>query len=391
MTSDPEALREALRQHQNQPPLGVGPADNLFAPDSEIEAVALVELLRAAGADVTTDRLGVWRRDGLIPPSRTKGLGRGQGTQTLFPLSAVAQAKAAAGFLDSGMTKLEAGFMLWWAGFDVSEKYWRPRLTGAAAEWDQVRAALRPVFSPGLNSTDAEDDARTGEMDHWLQEVITRDDVPTPLKRIRKPLGPRRSKAFFQIFARILAGRFEGLSTKQGLYDEDRVQDTQCLDVGLGLANARQNYPVGGTPWLTGSIEETFVELSKAMATGSVQGTLAETPLADLHHARDQLRRCGDILDAFVTATIGGWGADAFGFKRLLDRFAFQSPKWLASILVGWLKLGPVFQNRLDKWIDSNESALLAKDLAKMSAPIAKPLNFKTSSLVFPYGNPEDR
>ena len=110
---------------------------------AEINADDLIMFVRASGRTITRDQINRWQRKGLLPPSRQRGLGRGLGSETIFPIVAVPQTEALHDALKLGRNFDDVGWRLWWLGFPVEDRYWRTRASHWATEWDRVLKAVR--------------------------------------------------------------------------------------------------------------------------------------------------------------------------------------------------------------------------------------------------------
>src|SRR4051812_39353704 len=91
----------------------------------EIEAEALVELLNAAGTPISRAQLRRLHKAGLTQRPRPAGRGKGRGSRSYYPISAVEQVKAATELLSKRRDFKWVGWRLWLRGFDVDRRYWR--------------------------------------------------------------------------------------------------------------------------------------------------------------------------------------------------------------------------------------------------------------------------
>ena len=106
----------------------------------------------AAGHVVSEDQLARWHRAGLIPRPRQRSLGRGNGTESLYPIGTSVQVIALCE-LKTNERRLDLiGFLLWWDGFDVDPALVRRVIEASAAEFDlEIRSG--GVASPRKKSS----------------------------------------------------------------------------------------------------------------------------------------------------------------------------------------------------------------------------------------------
>jgi hypothetical protein len=343
-----------------------------------------VQMLEACGCDISRDQLARWHRAELIPKPRTKGLGRGAGTATIYPIDAFARAQALHSVLKANRNLADAGWGLWWLGFDVPERYWRPRLQTWVETWDRVLGLFRSLLANDENS-DAAGDRAAERFDRLLNHIYETSAVPPVFKKIRHALRKERFKAFLTVMAQMGAGVLTDLSSQPELYDPDRVEIAKTLDVGMGFGNARRNYPDGSDPWLSGDIGEVLAEVSTLIGDGAFGVMFQNTDRAEVEATRDQMRQIFEIGGAMARSTLIAAGFDAFGFARLGQLVAGQTPDFQAGFLLAWLKLRPVFGVRSDRWIEDNSFALRIDQSVRNCGSIALIPTVHTTKLVFPY------
>src|SRR5438445_8607665 len=100
-------------------------------------AETVEELLKhaaAGGYRVSRSKLHSYQRAGLLPRPRQRGLGRGRGTEVLYPAGSAKQLIALRLALEDRRSFRIAGLQLWWDGYDVAPRLIMPVLTTAVEE-----------------------------------------------------------------------------------------------------------------------------------------------------------------------------------------------------------------------------------------------------------------
>src|SRR3954451_24894047 len=161
---------------------------------AEISADELLDRLQAAGRRVTRDQLRRWHREGLIPRPSQKGLGRAQGSESFYPASVYAQASRVSALLGKGLAFERIGWSLWWEGFEVDERHWRPVLEKAARRLRQGRRVIRALLR-----LDERRRADTTIFDEVQKSQIRQ----TPLNLVIQLVSPSEIPALARLLAHI--------------------------------------------------------------------------------------------------------------------------------------------------------------------------------------------
>src|SRR5215207_5229172 len=102
----------------------------------------LLSLARSSGFDLSEPQLARWHRAGLLPRPTQRPLGRGHGTQTVYPPGTEGQLLALCGVHAEVRSLDRVAWHLWWAGYDVSIDCIREFLSSVVAEWDEKAQGL---------------------------------------------------------------------------------------------------------------------------------------------------------------------------------------------------------------------------------------------------------
>lgn len=234
------------------------------------------ELLAGAeeeGFRVSRTQLHQWQQAGYLPRPRLRGLGRGKGSETLYPAGSKAQLLVICEALKKKRRLVEATWALWWRGYPVAEKRVRK-----LCEWEIARLEAR-IYAAGFDADYADGDASNPVeiIDAWARHAR----LPKPLSAIRKLLGVERFASFVVFFIKAAAGAQPRFSHRE----EDL--DVKIVTKGFGLANSQET---------KAALEEAewLLDLRK------YREALAGASLEELCAARDEVRKAAHLFMAFA-------------------------------------------------------------------------------------------
>jgi hypothetical protein len=296
----------------------------------EIEAEALVEIVKAIDRTMTRDKLRRWHGAGLLCRPRLSGQGRGGGSLSYYPVDAIEPAKTIAVLLKERRDFGWVGWKLWLMDYPVAEHYWRPRLQSAAECWDQLSPIVRALL-------DADDE----RLAQFTTDLFNhRTDNPVFLA-IRKAIGPKRFEAAIASILEIAAGYDVGPGHDPE--SEEYRQAADLIDLVLGLRRARTDHVEDGPTLLRndpnfalGDYLPLLTELGQRLSSGSWTKFLVELSEEDLNIAKRELANIlGYVahLNAVFTAMLG---PDAFGLSRISAFRELVSSGDHPLIIVGW-------------------------------------------------------
>src|ERR1700733_9866438 len=98
------------------------------------------------GYAVSPTQLARWHRAGLLPRPRQQALGRGRGTETLYPAGTALQVVAICQIKDEERRLERIAFRLWWEGFSVDLSVIQGQLAAAVQSFEQ---SIRQVRANG--------------------------------------------------------------------------------------------------------------------------------------------------------------------------------------------------------------------------------------------------
>lgn len=282
-------------------------------------AAALREIAAAHGPTVTPKQLLRWHTVGLLPRPRRRHLGRGRGTQTVYPAGTAAQLLALLKLHEGRRLRVErAGFALWYDGWPVDVVFARDALGKAAADWAALVARMRDEGNEGGLSDEA-----------WsIVGGLVREHAPA-LRAAYRRAGQARAKTFRFVLLQLAAGTFGG-------FDEE---GRESFMEGMGFARRRLAQPWKGAKWLEGhDVADSLLRLQETLRPDTLRTALDATAADELALARDEWRALLSGLDdarAVLAASFGGHsaGLTAAPSPAELDHDA------RAALLLAWLSL----------------------------------------------------
>jgi hypothetical protein len=278
------------------------------APETAETSGYLLAQARKAGFSVKDEKLRRWQRRGLLPPVQRHGLGRGRGTESLYPAGSAKQLVALCAQVKKRRVLRDAAWAIWWENYPVSEAWIRERLEQYLILPEELRAVW--------NSEESEKSADPVELiERWAQ---TKKRLPQPLGRIRRSLRQNRFITFLIFLLQVVAGI-------RPLFSSDEEDgDSEVTNKGFAIKDAQE--------------AETDLEaISKALDPTKLRSALDSASFEEICEARDEVREPLSL----VHETFGKI-ADALGIAS--DRFPVNAldpsnPTSAANVILVWLPL----------------------------------------------------
>lgn len=247
--------------------------------DCGLTADQVRQALEAKNLVIPQSRLDRQRTEGLLPPARRRGRGQGRGRGPAeYPPMTPDQAAALHGLLSSDRNIKRAGWRLWLSGFQVAPEFWFAELQRAAEMWDEAMPHLLARL---------DDDG--GGFSELAAGIFQSPDVEAVLKSGRKALGRHRFEEFLHNILTIGIGAFTDVSSNQDATDPDRQSASRNLDLGLGLAAARDLRMADGSRFLVGDFTPVLANISASLGDGSMRQMLVATSELELLAARNEI------------------------------------------------------------------------------------------------------
>lgn len=252
---------------------------------------------RRLGGTASRHQLERWRGDDLLPDVlQTPGYqddGRVAGSEVWQPLSGAAQAVAIERALAHGRSLDRAGAVLWTAGYEVDERYWRPALAEAdragrlASRW-AGRLLSRADFGPTFGERVAEMESFSGV-----------------LHKVARKAGRRGLARGADLVVDVAAGEF----FEFGLPASDRDEADQTL------AERAFGFDAAAAHHVHGQRLELGADLAAILAAMSGHLPLKEFTDGEIATARDDARNTLKVVYCLYGATDWIFGARAFGLQ----------------------------------------------------------------------------
>jgi hypothetical protein len=273
----------------------------------------LIKLAASLGYAVTAAQLARWHRAGLLPRPSQRSLGRGRGTETVYPVGTSVQLVALCHMKDEERRLDRLAFGLWWDGFTV--------------DLNVVRVLLKATAEP---------------MEGKLREAATSGQVARTFGApLRQVLGPQRIAA--------IAAELE--------HAGDLDTDTAVL-------------PWKSAPPGIPSLDDLADVLGRAMASrlagDPLSDLIAQASETDLARARDRAKLIMSLME--VAAPLAWLYGKAGMFFKLMERMtAALTPSDCAGLVVVALALSPYVRPDLLKAMDAGiEPPPIADELRKI-------------------------
>lgn len=267
----------------------------------------LLALAASSGHRVTEHQIVRWHREGLLPRPRQRSLGRGRGTETVYPTGTGEQLLALCAIHAEERRLDHVAWRLWWAGYDIPTERVRGLMEHAVADWDR--------HVPGLTSPD------TGYLSDeaiGLLEEHAEGRLAPPLSGARRRVGKERFSSFLSVMLEALSGGFGGfLPEPTGKPEEE---ERRIVERGLGLGRAETGRLEGANLLSKIDVDACLRDIGWLTDRGSLREELASLTEEQLSEARDEIRSWLALLAGYGSMFEGLLGRGPFEFISALSR-----------------------------------------------------------------------
>jgi hypothetical protein len=290
------------------------------------------ELLAAAsnaGFEISEAQLARWHRAGLLPRPQVRSLGRGKGTESLYPIGSSQRLVRVAQVHADEHRLSNAAWRLWWEDGGPPTNSARRFLVKVASGLDKQRE-----YVADLVERDAAGDPNAVEEMDKLLNAMERDRLPQPLGQARRRSGTNQFPTVGRMILEIVADRFDGFDVDP----ETGEDDGALLERSWGLERARTDRLAAAGPWLEGDLAPDLARLGHLLAANPML-ELAQQPDTKLDAARIEAQEFLTTITTAARMFARLFGKDAFGYGMLGDLFSLSKGEGQAMLLLGWLLL----------------------------------------------------
>lgn len=332
------------------------------------------QAVRDAGMTMPSDhQLERWRAEGLLPRVRQVQIPY-HGSTVEFPSGTGKQILEIQRLLKINKRFDYVGWELWWAGFPVDEKYWKPRLENSSKIGDRALRILKILMWKEYKRSD---DLAT----HSDTIFDQKSELPVTnniFSRINRRIKENQIGQLLRVFVEIDTGRFEKFDDPNDLSDSsDQAVVTRALDIHDANSfisefdeedpNRGKHIVLGKRLNLSKEMPSTFAGLSRVLRAHKLTDVL-HFPQNEIESARDDVRGALSMADDLYHATNWIFGERALGL-RLLAWIAERSTPSQKSIFILALVL---MRRDGDILLPSEEIAANALAAEKMRADAIK-------------------
>lgn len=259
-----------------------------------VRARHLISLAQQIGFPVTPAMLARWHRDGLLPLPTVLSLGRGRGTETIYPEGTENQFLALCESRKKTRSLDRIAWALWWKGFTLTEQRIRPALDELLDDLQDLEGfALRL----GEDDGSAPDEVYDAAWDRF--ERLVHRSRRRVAARLAHKFGFADWRELLRVGLRVVTGTFVGAA--------ELPSDAIAPVVSV----------VPGIAWSRSMLVAAFQELSPGLRILSLRTALTNASLDELDVARDELRTIAFMFDGSVTCMF----RKVFGAKMVDRRF----------------------------------------------------------------------
>jgi hypothetical protein len=272
-------------------------------PTGWITKDELFTCLGVTGAsDITEHQLERWRGAGLLSRVEQEPL-KGRGSIVRYPPGACEQIRAIRALFKVKNREAFVGERLWWLGFPVAEKHWRPKLRLAGKWADRTLWFLDRAGS------------RLERQDRTLADAAAsyraRNIV---LSRVVGRLNVEELSTFARVLIDIGLGQFEGFESP--VRGEGRTRDEKATISALDLSLSERHAVLGSAFNFVEILPDVLNDVSAAFSMGGLERA-ADEPEEVIAAVRADARNAMILGMALYEALSWVYGPGAFGLRFL--------------------------------------------------------------------------
>ncbi len=302
----------------------------------------LLNLANAHGYDVTEHKLTRWRQAGLLRRPKQQSLGKGRGTQTVYPPGTGKQLLALCEIHAEERRLLYVAWRLWWAGYEVSFELIRQFLGRFADKSDRDMRDLK--------------DSETGETSESALELLEQSPKARygskPLRRARKRVGSERFGTFMSMLFGVASGGFGGFY--EDPTGDPKEDEWRILQRGFGLdrGSVYREEETGAKP--ADELEATLRQASSLFGEHSFGEALRIATDEDLLESRDRSRSMMigmELIGALARQEPGSEAAKFSAMGDAVQEIGSQDEAVLVLYMLVWRSWGPLeMREKMDSY-----------------------------------------
>ena len=301
--------------------------------------------LEASGVrNVSEHQLERWRGKGLLPSVRQDPLDY-HGSVTYYPPGYCEQVLAVDALLKEKRKFEYVGRELWFRGFPVDEKHWRPHLLKDATKLDRHLKFLKSLIARDENSNS----------DKTIFDRIARFKVSNIiLSRVYGRLQRGPLAIVLRVLLETANGQFDGFEPRtQGETRTDDeiatgIKQRSCDEThtlyALDLNQSDKHAILGIKFKFTDALPFMLHDLSVALRRGTLVEALKCSEL-EIFDARDDIRNALRIASALYETMEWIYGPNAFGLRMAAWIAKKISRQLISMFILGWIKVRKVSNN----------------------------------------------
>jgi hypothetical protein len=290
----------------------------------------LLGFAKAHGYDNVTDhKLARWRRAGLLPRPKQRSLGRGRGTQTIYPSGTGRQLLRLCEihFDDEEKRLIYVGWRLWWEGFD-DDSLLKPVRAFLSRAANRLKKELDYLRDP---DTGAVSDVKWNE----VVEASSEARFDKPVRRMRKRVGPDLMPTLMSIMLQVPLGLYETfqVGAVEGIEDDS---DSRVVERAFGLDRGPSVQRSENWTQPAKDLEITLGKASQLYRGHSWREVAAEAKKEDLWASRDQVRLVLTWLRLIGALAEEMPRSEAAAFREMSKDLSDLKPPDQALLVLSW-------------------------------------------------------
>jgi hypothetical protein len=292
----------------------------------------LLHLTRDRGHPVTAPKLARWHRAGLIPRPEQRSLGRGHGTQTVYPPGTGEQLiRLCEIHFDEGVKRLpHVGWQLWWEGYAVSFDLVRAFLRHIATTVDEQ---LKDLLDPETNTISDE---------KWkeLVEGSRTARLDKPVRGMRGRVGRDRMPTLMSIMLEVNTGLYETfqVGAVEGLEEDD--SDAQLVIQAFGLDRGSRDRQTSEGSSIGEGLEVTLEKASKVLREHTLSEAADVATDQELLRSRDHMRLILQGVQQLGSLAEEMPHTEAVAFRDVNKEMRDTRPPEQTLLVLGWTMWG---------------------------------------------------